>query len=322
MHPRFSAVIPSYNRWPLVKDAVESALAQRYPCHEVIVVDDGSTDGSAAQLRELFGERIQVIEKPNGGVSTARNLGASVATGDYIAYLDSDDLWEPDHTQAVADAIALAGTEPALIFCDFRRYEMRTKSFYSLTNTQLFPRLYRRFALVNDGVYRAQGLPALQCVMEDYPFFPSTFVLHRALHDNYRWDPAVRYSEDFNFVAKVADQYPLVYIDRPLVQVRMHGSNKSANWLAKLESHMQTLRTAEIRALSQPQKLRAIRRALGRRHMSASRQLRSERKLVAATGHLLRALRYPTYFIDAARDLCREPQSAPNEASKPAAGQA
>jgi glycosyltransferase involved in cell wall biosynthesis len=321
MQPRLSAVIPSYNRWPMVKDAVESALSQRYPCQEVIVVDDGSTDGSAPLLRQTFGSHIRVLEKPNGGVSTARNLGASMATGDYIAYLDSDDLWEPDHNQMAADAIALTGGVPALIFCDFRRYEMRSESFYPQTNTQLFPRLYRRLTLLQDDIYRADGLAALQCVIEDYPFFPSTFVLHRSLHDDYRWDPAVRYSEDFNFVAKIADRYPMIYIDRPLVQVRMHSSNKSANWRAKLESHMQTLRAAELRALGDPQKLRAVRRALGRRHLSIARQLLLERQPAGAAAHLLSAARYPAYFIDAAKNLCGRSGSSPSHERGSAAEQ-
>lgn len=87
-----SAIIPTYNRWPLVREALDSVLAQSYRSFEVIVVDDGSSDGSADKLRQME-SCIRLIVQPNRGVSAARNRGAEVARGKYLAFLDSDDLW-------------------------------------------------------------------------------------------------------------------------------------------------------------------------------------------------------------------------------------
>jgi glycosyltransferase involved in cell wall biosynthesis len=88
-----SVIIPTYNRRRLIAQAIESALEQTFPAQEIIVVDDGSTDGTAAFVRERFGPRVTVIEQPNGGVSAARARGVEVARGDWIAFLDSDDRW-------------------------------------------------------------------------------------------------------------------------------------------------------------------------------------------------------------------------------------
>ena len=88
-----SAVIPTYNRRDMVCEAIDSALTQTYPCHEIIVVDDGSTDGTGELLREKYGDRIRYIRQENAGPSAARNRGIEAATGEWIAFLDSDDLW-------------------------------------------------------------------------------------------------------------------------------------------------------------------------------------------------------------------------------------
>jgi len=93
--PAVSVIIPTYNRWPLVREAIESVLAQSYRSFELIVVDDGSTDGMASKLAS-FGTDLRVIRQSRMGVSAARNRGASIARGRYLAFLDSDDLWLPE----------------------------------------------------------------------------------------------------------------------------------------------------------------------------------------------------------------------------------
>lgn len=93
--PRISVVIPLYNKEKYIVRAVESALSQGAAVHEVIVVDDGSTDNGAAQLTSLRDDRVHLIRQPNGGVSAARNAGIAAASGEYVAFLDADDAWLP-----------------------------------------------------------------------------------------------------------------------------------------------------------------------------------------------------------------------------------
>ena len=93
-NPLVSVVIPTYNRAVLLREAVESVLKQTYSPIEIVVIDDGSTDDTAAVMH-TYGNRIRYSRRPNAGVNAARNVGIKQAKGQYLALLDSDDLWEP-----------------------------------------------------------------------------------------------------------------------------------------------------------------------------------------------------------------------------------
>ena len=92
--PKFSVIIPTYNRCEFVKNAIQSVLDQTYKDYEIIVIDDGSTDSTKDSLSSII-EQITYIYQDNRGVSSARNTGIKKSIGSYIAFLDSDDLWEP-----------------------------------------------------------------------------------------------------------------------------------------------------------------------------------------------------------------------------------
>ncbi|HTS19564.1 MAG TPA: glycosyltransferase family 2 protein [Verrucomicrobiae bacterium] len=104
MKPRFSVVVPVYNRETLVKATIDSVLSQTFTGYELIVVDDGSTDRTPEVLRS-YGSKIRVVRQENQGPEVARNTGASVANGEYIAILDSDDLLLPRALAAYECAI-------------------------------------------------------------------------------------------------------------------------------------------------------------------------------------------------------------------------
>lgn len=95
MFPLVSVIIPTYNRWPIVSEAVESVLAQSAQNFEIIVVDDGSTDGTVKELGK-YGARLRLFSQHRSGVSAARNAGVRAAGGRFLAFLDSDDLWRPE----------------------------------------------------------------------------------------------------------------------------------------------------------------------------------------------------------------------------------
>jgi len=95
MSPFISVIIPTYNRWPWVGEAVQSVLAQSYRSFELIVVDDGSTDVTAQEMGKFAGD-LRLVRQSRRGVAAARNRGVTLARGKYIAFLDSDDLWLPD----------------------------------------------------------------------------------------------------------------------------------------------------------------------------------------------------------------------------------
>ena len=93
-HPLVSVVIPAYNGREMISLTIESILAQTWPAVEILVVDDGSSDGTPDVVRG-FGDRIRFFEQKNSGTAAARNLGLKNATGEFFAVLDQDDLWLP-----------------------------------------------------------------------------------------------------------------------------------------------------------------------------------------------------------------------------------
>jgi len=94
--PLVTVVVPTWNRLPLVEEAIASVKAQTYPNWELIVVDDGSTDGTGERLRALRDTRLRVLSQPHvGHLGRARNVGVAAGSGDLIAFLDSDDVWLP-----------------------------------------------------------------------------------------------------------------------------------------------------------------------------------------------------------------------------------
>jgi len=104
VQPKISVVIPAYNASAWVAEAIESVLAQTVPPHEIIAVDDGSTDDTRDVLAK-YGDRVKVVTQQNQGVAAARNHAARVSSGDWIAYLDADDVWHPRKLELQAEAI-------------------------------------------------------------------------------------------------------------------------------------------------------------------------------------------------------------------------
>lgn len=106
-----SVVIPLYNKKKYIVNTLQCVINQNYSDYEIIIVNDGSTDGSGEVVEQYIKDNpqslstIHIIHKPNGGVSSARNRGIQEAKGEYIAFLDADDLWEPQYLQAAADLI-------------------------------------------------------------------------------------------------------------------------------------------------------------------------------------------------------------------------
>jgi glycosyltransferase involved in cell wall biosynthesis len=112
IYPKFSVIIPNYNNSATLERAINSVLNQSYPAHEIIVVDDGSTDASK-EIIHTYGDRVRPIFQKNNGVSVARNNGASIATGDWLAFLDADDEYMQDRLLVHAEWIA---EEPEIDF--------------------------------------------------------------------------------------------------------------------------------------------------------------------------------------------------------------
>ena len=127
-----SAVIPMYNRRDHIFRAVDSVLSQTKPVDEVIIVDDGSTDGSYGMVQRRYRNKVRIIRQKNLGVSGARLRGIQEATGEWIAFLDSDDEWMSDRQREFTSAIATLPPDVAWIFGDMHAVndQGETRSFF------------------------------------------------------------------------------------------------------------------------------------------------------------------------------------------------
>jgi glycosyltransferase involved in cell wall biosynthesis len=199
---RVSVVIPLYNRAGAIEDAVRSVLRQTYPSFEVIVVDDGSSDDGAAVAEAIQDDRIRVIRLPeNRGGGAARTAGIEAASAPWIAFLDSDDAWDPDKLERQMAALK-ASPQPAnsICYCNIRIVEAGRE--IGLWN--------RRGPLPREDVsdYLITHEQAVQT---------SCILLSTELARRIRFDPRLRRHQDWDFVLRaVHGGAALTYVDQPL----------------------------------------------------------------------------------------------------------
>jgi glycosyltransferase involved in cell wall biosynthesis len=159
---KISIVIPVHNSVHCLRETLEHALAQTYPAHEIIVVDDGSTDATGA-LVESFGDRVRYIRQENAGASAARNNGIQNATGDWIAFLDHDDLFLPDKLQR-QQAIVEANPELAVVYSGFTYLaeDGSKREALAFPSSELWPAIrYRTPVLPSTALVRRDALLAV-----------------------------------------------------------------------------------------------------------------------------------------------------------------
>jgi glycosyltransferase involved in cell wall biosynthesis len=117
---KVSVIIPVFNRRTYVVRAIDSVMRQTAPVDEIVVIDDGSTDGTAEAIENRYGNTVRVVRQPNSGVSEARRRGVQEARAEWIAFLDSDDEWPPDRNQELLQAAKHLPADVAWLFGDSR----------------------------------------------------------------------------------------------------------------------------------------------------------------------------------------------------------
>jgi hypothetical protein len=226
--PTVSVVIPTYNRAALLRATLDAILAQTCPPLEVIVVDDGSTDATPAVLAG-YAPRVRAIVQDNAGDLVARNTGLRAAGGELVAFCDSDDLWRPDF---LAGMLALWTAAPAtrVAFSDFvlvRDDRWATAGKFGAAPAGFWDG--RRMVGEAIGVFDA---PIVERLLRFQPFFPSCLVARRAFFlELGGWDEGVSrvIGCDFATALLLAEHTPFGVVDRPLVGIRKHAGNISAD---------------------------------------------------------------------------------------------
>jgi glycosyltransferase involved in cell wall biosynthesis len=229
-----TAVIPAYEREELVRETVRSVQAQTLPVAEILVVDDGSTDRTA-EVAESLG--VRVIRQDNRGVSAARNTGIREAGQEWVALLDSDDLWEPDKIQLQWNALRLR-PEVGLLFTDRLHFDASGVVATDVLVERDVYRNLRRERLAPDVVYcdrrsLAEGLFSGNFIK------PSTMMARRdlciaaGLFDTGFGRPGslVGQTEDRDFFLRLVALTDALVVERSLVRYRVHEGGASQNRL-------------------------------------------------------------------------------------------
>lgn len=210
--PRVSVIIPSYNAEAFLSDAVESVLNQTWRDLELIIVNDGSTDGTGSLAQRLSegDRRVKIVDKPNGGLSSARNAGIAAASGDAICFLDADDVFLPDKIERQAQFLEHAPS------CDF------VYSDYYVGDSQLTP------------IWLESVRPAM-AKMEEYLLYRNGFaplcplLRSRLVVATGDFDETLRATEDWDYWIRAAQHGRFCYLPGAVGIYRTHSGQMHRN---------------------------------------------------------------------------------------------
>lgn len=222
--PVVSVIIPTYNRGHIVDQAIYSVLRQTCQDFEIIVVDDASTDNTEELIKGFSDPRIHYLrQQRNRGAPYARNLGAEVAQGKYLAFLDSDDLWFPELLKSQLTVLANCPPNVGMICCGMVRKQGQTYRTFLPT----------RRSLTFDGILIfSDGLCA------------SSFLIRKtAFQAVGGFDVMYSSFQDFDFLLRVAAKYQIDAVDDILLEYRLGDDSISRNMIAKAKGLEQIIKT-------------------------------------------------------------------------------
>jgi len=238
-----SVIIPTFNRSRLVAEAVASALAQEAVALEVIVVDDGSEDDTAAVLTSL-GAAVRPVFQAHAGVSAARNTGIRMARGEWLAFLDSDDLWLP---QKLQKQLEFFRTHPRFKIC-------QTEETWIRHGRRLNPRGYHR---------KPQGY-CFPRLLERCLVSPSAVVIHRSLFEEVGlFDESLPACEDYDLWLRIGCRHPIGLVEESLTVKRGGHPDQLSSTVPALDRYRilalaRLLRVQPLTAHQQDQALRVL----------------------------------------------------------------
>jgi glycosyltransferase involved in cell wall biosynthesis len=225
--PLVSVVIPAYNRAATIRAAIESVLRQTWQDFELVVVDDGSTDGTLAAAAAVADPRLRVVASPhNAGAAAARNRGVAEARGPWIAFQDSDDEWLPEKLEK--QMARLAGRDDRVgCYCGL------------LTVGALHPRPGERTRLryVPDPATETVEGDILAPLLEQNMVSTQTLVVRRDVFlEIGRFDETMGAIEDWDFGIRLAARGPIAFVDEPLVHQRFSPNSLTRGRARQLAS--------------------------------------------------------------------------------------
>ena len=207
MTPKVSIVIPAYNAMRFLPQTVESALTQTWRDFELLVVDDGSSDDTRAWVAQHLDARVRLVRQNHGGTARARNRGISEARGDYIAFLDADDLWNPTKLEKQVACLE-ARPDVGLVHTAIRYIDENGSEIGQVLRSE-----------GNGDVWE-------QVVLHMLVRCGSTPLIRRACFSEVGvFDPGLEFAEDWDMWIRIAADFHFAVLDEPLVAYRQHRAN-------------------------------------------------------------------------------------------------
>jgi glycosyltransferase involved in cell wall biosynthesis len=215
--PLISVIIPVYNGEKTIKETIDSVLMQTFEDLEVIIINDGSQDSTLNIVSSVQDCRIKVFSYDNAGISISRNRGFFHSSGEFISFLDADDLWTPDKLEAQLKALQ-ANPEAAVAY-SWVNYIDESSQFFRIGNHQT----------LNGNVYEKLLVHNL---LENGS---NPLIRRQALTEVGGFDPSFSSAADWDMWLRLAARYPFVAVPSPQILYRMSGSSMSSNIL-KMEA--------------------------------------------------------------------------------------
>lgn len=299
---QISVVIPTYNRAHLIGRAIDSALNQTRPPAEIIVVDDGSNDETQERVA-AFGSRVQYIHQQNEGAAVARHTGMKATTSDWVALLDSDDYWEPEHLERIAQAIIMTNGRARFYFADAMKHapdENESTSFWA----------YRGFMISGEYEFREDATDWV--MMPGQPMLLQASVVNRdAYFASGGFWPPLRYRDDTHLYLKLGLGGPACAVSGIGTQMTTDDTpgNRLTLTLGSQQGHfyrimmINELLTRDIA----PRPRRQLRRRLAKAHLRLAYFHARRRGWKTAVSHLWHSLRTDPVFClqDIMRTIAR-----------------
>lgn len=233
MVSKVSVVIPVYNGEAFIGRAINSILNQTIQPYEVIVVNDGSKDGTHTKLTE-YGDKITVITIPNGGVANARNIGIQACTGDYIAFLDADDVWYESKLQLQIDVFSKY-PDVAFCCCDYDYFDNESNMIKNH-----FARFKDDENFNYDSPLKKTGF--LLLLKENFVGTCSTVIFKRSLIESVGlFNVNLKQSEDYDMWIRFSLETNFVVMSAQLLEKKTHETNLTNNFLETMMCHEQVL---------------------------------------------------------------------------------
>lgn len=209
---KVSVVIPAYNAMRFLPQAVESALAQTWRDFELLVVDDGSSDNTSEWAAQHHDGRVRLIRQANQGAAKARNTGILEAKGEYIAFLDADDLWEPTKLEKQVMRLE-AQPEVGLVHTAIRYIDENGREINRVLGAQGDGDVWKEVVVHNPVRCGSTPLVRRACFAEVGVF-----------------DPDINFSEDWEMWIRISARHHFAVLNEPLVSYRQHRANMTKGY--------------------------------------------------------------------------------------------